>query len=130
MCASSQMVSREPRLGSSSEIRTWETGCKRDCDTSTLSTIRWVFYFRCISLLANVASQNQSIDNSKPYSPPVFAEMLRIAFFKRQTSFGFKISQQFVSSLPDKPDEQEIPAAMLALVATAVMHCVLWSFMP
>ncbi|KAJ8481396.1 hypothetical protein ONZ51_g6033 [Trametes cubensis] len=64
--------------------------------------------------------QNQSIDNSKAYSPPVFAEMLRIAFFKRQMSFGFKISQQFVSSLPDKPDEQEIPAAMLALVATAL----------
>ncbi|KAJ8456690.1 hypothetical protein ONZ51_g11974 [Trametes cubensis] len=64
--------------------------------------------------------QNKSINNAKAYSPPVFLEMLRFAFFKRPTSFGFKIAPHFVSSLPDKPDEKEIPAPMLALVATAL----------
>lgn len=46
--------------------------------------------------------------------------MLRVAFFKCPTSFGFKIAQEFASSLLDKPEEKEIPAPMLALVATAV----------
>ncbi|EIW53614.1 uncharacterized protein TRAVEDRAFT_23899 [Trametes versicolor FP-101664 SS1] len=64
--------------------------------------------------------QNKTINVGKPYSPPVFLETLRVAFFKRPSSLGFKISEHFESSLPDKPDEKEIPAAMLALVATAL----------
>ncbi|KAI0350325.1 hypothetical protein OH77DRAFT_1524923 [Trametes cingulata] len=52
-------------------------------------------------------------------SPPVFVETLRTAFFKRPNSLGFKIADRFESTLPEKPDEKEIPAAMLALVATA-----------
>lgn len=57
------------------------------------------------------------------YSPPIFIEILRVAFFKRANSFGFSVSRFFESSLPDKPEEKEIPASMLALVATAVRPC-------
>ncbi|OJT01640.1 hypothetical protein TRAPUB_7898 [Trametes pubescens] len=64
--------------------------------------------------------ENKTIKVGKPYSPPVFLEILRVAFFKRPSSLGFKVSECFESSLPNKPDEKEIPAAMLALVATAL----------
>ncbi|KAI0826681.1 hypothetical protein BC628DRAFT_1320049 [Trametes gibbosa] len=64
--------------------------------------------------------ENKTIKVGKPYSPPVFLEILRVAFFKRPSSLGFKVSERFESTLPDKPDEKEIPAAMLALVATAL----------
>ncbi|OJT11577.1 hypothetical protein TRAPUB_11906 [Trametes pubescens] len=64
--------------------------------------------------------ENKSIKASKPYSPPVFLEILRVAFFKRPSSLGFKICKHFESSLPDKPDEKELPASLLALVATAL----------
>ncbi|KAH9856107.1 hypothetical protein C2E23DRAFT_882237 [Lenzites betulinus] len=64
--------------------------------------------------------ETKTIKAGKPYSPPVFIETLRVAFFKRPSSFGFELSKHFESSLPEKPDEKEIPAAMLALVATAL----------
>ncbi|EIW56973.1 uncharacterized protein TRAVEDRAFT_30250 [Trametes versicolor FP-101664 SS1] len=64
--------------------------------------------------------ENKSITAGKPYSPPVFLEILRVAFFKRPSSLGFKICKYFESSLPDKPDEKELPASLLALVATAL----------
>ncbi|KAI0819803.1 hypothetical protein BC628DRAFT_1525366 [Trametes gibbosa] len=64
--------------------------------------------------------ESKTIKASKPYSPPVFLETLRVAFFKKPSSFGFEVSKYFESSLPDKPDEKEIPAAMLSLVATAL----------
>ncbi|KAI0353816.1 hypothetical protein OH77DRAFT_1590904 [Trametes cingulata] len=64
--------------------------------------------------------ENNTIESHKPYSPPVFVETLRAAFFKRPNSLGFKISDRFESTLPEKPDEKEIPAAMLALVATTL----------
>ncbi|KAL1940481.1 hypothetical protein VTO73DRAFT_9053 [Trametes versicolor] len=64
--------------------------------------------------------ETQTIKTNKPYSPPVFLETLRVAFFKRPSSLGFRLSKFFESSVPDKPDEKEIPAPMLALVATAL----------
>ncbi|KAI0633955.1 hypothetical protein C8Q77DRAFT_1072694 [Trametes polyzona] len=57
---------------------------------------------------------------SKPYTPPVYVETLRAAFFKRAKSLGFKIAHLAQSSLPDKPHEKELPAPLLALVATAI----------
>ncbi|OJT06024.1 hypothetical protein TRAPUB_1711 [Trametes pubescens] len=64
--------------------------------------------------------ETKTIQAGKPYSPPVFIETLRVAFFKRPSSLGFELSKQFESSLPNKPDEKELPAPMLALVATAL----------
>ena len=46
--------------------------------------------------------------------------MLQAAFFSKRTSYGYRISHLFTSSLPDQPDEKEIPAAVLALISTAV----------
>ena len=60
------------------------------------------------------------MDGSKPYGAAIYLDMLRVGFFKSSTSLGFKIMDRFTSSLLDKPDEKEIPAPMLALVATAV----------
>ncbi|KAH9896415.1 hypothetical protein C8Q73DRAFT_664233 [Cubamyces lactineus] len=70
--------------------------------------------------ISTLRGNNKTIEDAKPYSPPMFVKMLRVAFFKCPTSFGFKISQRFESTLPDKPDEKEIPAPMLALVATTL----------
>ncbi|CDO71996.1 hypothetical protein BN946_scf184943.g31 [Trametes cinnabarina] len=64
--------------------------------------------------------ENKTVKANKAYSPPIFFEILRVAFFKRANSFGFRVSSYFTSSVPDKPDEKEIPASMLALVATAL----------
>ncbi|KAI0631685.1 hypothetical protein C8Q77DRAFT_1074678 [Trametes polyzona] len=61
----------------------------------------------------------KTIEAGKIYSPDIFVEMLRLAFFKQPDAFGFEISSRFYSSLPEKPDEVELPAPMLALIATA-----------
>ncbi|KAI9064883.1 hypothetical protein FKP32DRAFT_1553104, partial [Trametes sanguinea] len=55
-----------------------------------------------------------------PYALPIFAEGIRAAYFKTPKSFGWKIVPKFSSSLPEKPDEKEIPAALLALVFAAI----------
>ncbi|KAH9854636.1 hypothetical protein C2E23DRAFT_726203, partial [Lenzites betulinus] len=64
--------------------------------------------------------ENGSIEADKPYSRPVFVEILCAAFFKHSGSFGFEIMDNFRSTLDEKPDEKEIPAPMLALVATTI----------
>ncbi|KAI9063912.1 hypothetical protein FKP32DRAFT_1570908, partial [Trametes sanguinea] len=55
----------------------------------------------------------------QPYALPIFVDSIRAAYFKTPKSFGWKVVSQFTSSSPDKPDEKEIPAAMLALISTA-----------
>ncbi|KAI0629512.1 hypothetical protein C8Q77DRAFT_1065182, partial [Trametes polyzona] len=62
----------------------------------------------------------KTIDAGKIYGQPIFLEILRLAFFKQPDAFGFGISDRFCSSLPGKPNEVELPAPMLALVATAI----------
>ncbi|KAI0629565.1 hypothetical protein C8Q77DRAFT_1181024 [Trametes polyzona] len=62
----------------------------------------------------------KTVEAGKIYDPPIFVEILRLAFFKQPDAFGFEISNRFYSSLPEKPDEIELPAPMLALVATAI----------
>ncbi|KAL1939191.1 hypothetical protein VTO73DRAFT_10232 [Trametes versicolor] len=73
---------------------------------------------RAITLYINY--ETKTIQAGKPYSPPVFIETLRGAFFKRPSSLDFELSKQFESSLPNKPGEKELPAPMLVLVATAL----------
>ncbi|KAI0704545.1 hypothetical protein C8Q76DRAFT_697139 [Earliella scabrosa] len=62
----------------------------------------------------------QTVDGTKPYGIPVFAQVLRNAFFRDERSFGYRVVDRFESSLADEPNEKEIPAAMLALVSTAL----------
>ncbi|RDX39857.1 hypothetical protein OH76DRAFT_1367103, partial [Lentinus brumalis] len=56
----------------------------------------------------------------EPYSSSIFVEALTDAFFAKPRSYGYRIVSHFGSSLPEAPHEKEIPAAMLALVATAI----------
>lgn len=51
--------------------------------------------------------------------------MLKDVFFSNSQAYGACISAHFSSLLPEAPSEKEIPAAMLALVATAVCAHVL-----
>ena len=54
--------------------------------------------------------------------------MLSDTFFSKKNSFGFRIVSHFTSSDLQNPDEKEIPAAMLALISTAVrQHCLVFS---
>ena len=64
--------------------------------------------------------QTNAFQGDSAYSPRIFEEVLQAHFFSKARSFGWRIVDHFTSSLPDKPDEKEIPAAMLALVSTAV----------
>ncbi|KAI1797996.1 hypothetical protein LXA43DRAFT_1088150 [Ganoderma leucocontextum] len=62
----------------------------------------------------------QSVVRNQPFSLSIFVDMLQVAFFSKRTSYGHRISHLFMSSLPDQPDEKEIPAAMLGLISTAI----------
>ncbi|RDX51306.1 hypothetical protein OH76DRAFT_1481588 [Lentinus brumalis] len=64
--------------------------------------------------------ENKTIVDTEPYGTPVFVEALTDAFFAKPRSYGYRIVSHFGSSLPEAPHEKEIPAAMLALVATAL----------
>lgn len=85
---------------------------------------------RCLSVVTMTDAiwmQNKTIVDTEPYGTPVFVEALTDAFFAKPRSYGYRIVSHFGSSLPEAPHEKEIPAAMLALVATAV--CVLAALM-
>ncbi|RPD52640.1 hypothetical protein L226DRAFT_460184, partial [Lentinus tigrinus ALCF2SS1-7] len=64
--------------------------------------------------------EKKTIVDTEPYSTPVFAEALSDTFFAKPRSYGYQIVSPFGSSLAEAPHEKEIPAAMLALVATAI----------
>ncbi|KAI1781774.1 hypothetical protein LXA43DRAFT_1105349 [Ganoderma leucocontextum] len=64
--------------------------------------------------------KKQSVIRTEAFGLPIFVDMLQVAFFSKRTSYRHRMSHLFTSSLPDKPDEKEIPAAMLALVSTAI----------
>ncbi|KAH9850540.1 hypothetical protein C2E23DRAFT_887417 [Lenzites betulinus] len=55
-----------------------------------------------------------------PYSLSIFGQVMRAMWFSRPTSYGFKVMPKFSSSSLQFPREKEIPAPMLALVATAI----------
>ncbi|KAI0331457.1 hypothetical protein GY45DRAFT_1300919 [Cubamyces sp. BRFM 1775] len=56
----------------------------------------------------------------KPFGAPVFVQALRNAFFHSSRSIGNLLTIHFESSDPERPEEKEIPAPMLALVSTAL----------
>ncbi|KAI0656508.1 hypothetical protein C8Q70DRAFT_1056733 [Cubamyces menziesii] len=60
----------------------------------------------------------------EPFALPIFTDGLRATYFKTPKSFGWKIINQFASSYPEKPDEKELPAAMVALASTAVFAAI------
>ncbi|KAF9061051.1 hypothetical protein BDP27DRAFT_1369987 [Rhodocollybia butyracea] len=64
-------------------------------------------------------------DNGKPFQHPVFANFIREAFFSSgyYAKIAAKHRSQFRSSHPEKPNELEIPKAMVALASTAIHAC-------
>ncbi|KAI8994098.1 hypothetical protein BD414DRAFT_411913 [Trametes punicea] len=63
-----------------------------------------------------------------PYSNAIIQHTLRAAFWNVPSAVGYRIEDFFPSARRDRPDEKEIPMAMLALVG-AVLHASLseWS---
>ncbi|PIL24484.1 hypothetical protein GSI_14239 [Ganoderma sinense ZZ0214-1] len=68
--------------------------------------------------------KNRTVNGKEGFKPPIFENMLIASFFSRRQSYGHRISKHFKSSHPDKPDEKEIPAPMLALVSTAIFAAI------
>ncbi|KAH9923402.1 uncharacterized protein BXZ73DRAFT_103840 [Epithele typhae] len=64
--------------------------------------------------------ENNIVHGGEPFSDPIFAKMLRLSFFKRSSHIGYAVMDSLSSSVASKPDEKEISAPMLALVATTV----------
>ena len=76
---------------------------------------------QCKQVLISFAQRDQ-VSGDQPYALPIFAEGIRAAYFISPRSFGWRIVKDFTSSFPEKPEEKEIPAALLALVSTAVCN--------
>ena len=64
--------------------------------------------------------QRRHVPWAKPYLHPALVSVLHQCFFAGSGSIGSKHASRFTSSLAERPDEKEIPMAMLALVGTAV----------
>ncbi|OSD07738.1 hypothetical protein PYCCODRAFT_1421659 [Trametes coccinea BRFM310] len=68
--------------------------------------------------------KKDKFSGSEPYTLPIFVDGIRATYFKTPKSFGWKVVHRFTSSLPDKPEEKEIPAPLLALISTAVFAAI------
>ena len=62
-----------------------------------------------------------TLRRDKPYNNSVIHTALQEAFFKDTKSIGMTLHDRYISSIEDD-DEVELPASMLALVATGVCH--------
>ncbi|KAI0351067.1 hypothetical protein OH77DRAFT_1430299 [Trametes cingulata] len=64
--------------------------------------------------------EKDTVEAQKPFSPPIFVQVLRNVFFNNARSIGNALAERFTSSDASRPDEKELPAPMLALVSTAI----------
>ncbi|KAJ3775858.1 hypothetical protein FB446DRAFT_842865 [Lentinula raphanica] len=75
--------------------------------------------------IPGVTDESSKYDNRQPFGNPVFKEYIKAAFFS--TNCFSSIIQQhkarFVSSIPEKPAEPELPKALVALASTAIHAC-------
>ena len=61
------------------------------------------------------------VETNKPFQHPIIESTFKQTIFQKPTSFGFtQCIDLCESSLPEKPNEKELPMAMVALVATSV----------
>jgi len=66
------------------------------------------------------------VDNSRPYRHPAIVSIIKMKFFTGSTSIGYQHRNRFTSSIKEgsKALEMEVPAPIIALVATAVrVYC-------
>ncbi|KAG2107645.1 uncharacterized protein F5147DRAFT_774089 [Suillus discolor] len=71
-----------------------------------------------------VNSKDEPI-RSKPYQAPAILDTIAEAFFVDDTSVGVKFHEKLVSTVEDRPDERELPVAMVALTGTAVRSVIM-----
>ncbi|KAH9906585.1 uncharacterized protein B0H18DRAFT_1079147 [Fomitopsis serialis] len=63
----------------------------------------------------------RTFDGGKPYLHPIIESAFKQTLFYKRRSFGnAHCLDLFESSLPEKPDEKELPTGAVALIATAV----------
>ncbi|KAI0632392.1 hypothetical protein C8Q77DRAFT_1074368 [Trametes polyzona] len=66
---------------------------------------------------------NDKFKYTQPFSGPGLADVVRAAFFGESSPYqvGLQNINSFTSSLPSAPHEREVPEAMLAMAATAIL---------
>ncbi|KAJ3017244.1 hypothetical protein NUW54_g632 [Trametes sanguinea] len=68
---------------------------------------------------------DKRLEKNLPYEHPIFVEVIASCFFRGSDSIASKWASRFKSSDPGRPDEVEVPQAMVALVATAVHNALM-----
>ncbi|KAF8873437.1 hypothetical protein BD779DRAFT_1477020 [Infundibulicybe gibba] len=115
-------------------ISAWRTNPKRDASSAIVSsyTITRLNPQRTVAWLQDLAyiypgdvanaedSAQHSLDGSRPYEHPTILAVLKQCYFTGLSSVGARLVNKFKSSRKDRPEEKEVPDAMLALVATGV----------
>ncbi|KAI0941787.1 hypothetical protein AcW1_003584 [Taiwanofungus camphoratus] len=90
------------------------------------STVEWLLKF--LHFIYPCDAEKQTIDSIKPFQHPAIIAGLQQCFFSGLKSFGHKNINLFTTSDPERPDEKEIPMAMLGLVTTAIFASLMqWS---
>ncbi|KAJ3890606.1 hypothetical protein GG344DRAFT_66102 [Lentinula edodes] len=83
---------------------------------------RTYFYPQTPSIL----DERYKYDYSRPFEHPVFAGYMGAAFFSSTYYSGIikQYSDVFVSSIQEKPNELEVPKALVALASTVIHACI------
>ncbi|KAI0652809.1 hypothetical protein C8Q70DRAFT_938104 [Cubamyces menziesii] len=79
---------------------------------------------RCRYIYPDHNFERDKCTGEQPYELAIFADSIRAAYFKSPKSFGWRIMTRFTSSFPEKPEEKEIPAVLLALASTAIFAAI------
>ncbi|KAF8889245.1 hypothetical protein BD779DRAFT_1671819 [Infundibulicybe gibba] len=115
-------------------VSAWRTNPKKDASSAIVSsyTITRLNPLRTGAWLQEFAyiypgdvgdaenSVEHSLDGSRPYEHPTILAVLEQVYFTGLSSIGARLVNKFKSSRKDRPEEKEVPVAMLALVATGV----------
>ncbi|KAJ4478738.1 hypothetical protein C8J55DRAFT_489544 [Lentinula edodes] len=74
----------------------------------------------------SISDERYKYDYSRPFEHPVFAGYMGAAFFSSTYYSGIikRYSDVFVSSIQEKPNELEVPKALVALASTAIHACI------
>ncbi|KAH9928039.1 uncharacterized protein BXZ73DRAFT_102546 [Epithele typhae] len=78
----------------------------------------WLQHNERYIYIKDLATEN--VDTGRPFGHPIYSQVLNACFFDKARSYGERFASEFKSSLPSHPHQKEIPAPMLALVATAI----------
>ncbi|KAJ3714417.1 hypothetical protein C8R42DRAFT_646361 [Lentinula raphanica] len=72
--------------------------------------------------IPGVTDESSKYDNRQPFGNPVFKEYIKAAFFSTNcfSSIIQQLKAQFMSSIPERPAEPELPKVLVALASTAL----------